>query len=380
MMLRFRTKAVRSVAIAAAIGATTLLNGVGPAHADVTTVTGGAYGYFAHNVSLFGGAQPDIGPVPTVSLPAGGSSTPITASAPSGRVAYGPGILFTSGPIDVSTQGSTGPSGAVTSTAHITTVPTEFAAGEILYAGDIKSTCTATEAGTSGSTTILGPGDAGHTSATLRVSDGNPNVDGDEVYVDLPVSPPANTSINGTLESVGDTYTVVFNEQIINPDGSITVNAVHEYLHGPTLIGELTIGQVTCGVTAGPHISSADLSVQTTDNPDPVARNGTVTYTVAVANAGPDAASGVTLSSTLVGAQLVSVTPPAGDTCTVSKGKTKVVTCNFGTIAASGSDTVTIVAKAPRKSGSMSLKSTVSSSVTDPDSSNNTSTETTTIQ
>ncbi|MGI9121093.1 MAG: hypothetical protein ACR2G7_13405, partial [Acidimicrobiales bacterium] len=221
----------------------------------------------APNIVLFGGVQQPVGPLPTVTLPPDGSATPITATVPTGRVAFGPGVLFTSGPITVSTQGTTGPGGSVTSTADITTVPTSTV-GEILYAGSIASSCTATETDpttgattVSGSTTLTGPGDAGHTAPTLRISDGNPDIDGDETYVDLPLNPAPNTSIDGNLESVGDHFTVVFNEQIINPDGSITVNAVHEFLLGPTLTGDLFLGQVVCGVTAAPGATTTSTTV-----------------------------------------------------------------------------------------------------------------------
>ncbi len=231
-----------------AFGAVTL-GAASPAVAQTAEATG-AYGYSVPDVILFGGNQAPFGPVPVVTLPDGGSATPVTASAPSGDAHYGPGILFTSGPIDVSTQGTTGTTGSVTSTAHVTQVPTENAAGEILYAGDIKSTCTASGTGTTGSTTIAGPGDANHPNATLQISNGNPDVDGDEVFYDIPANPPPNTSKDGNVESVGDHFTVVFNEQIANADGSITVNAVHEKLLGPTLTGNVTIGHVVCNIGA----------------------------------------------------------------------------------------------------------------------------------
>ncbi|MGI9121129.1 MAG: hypothetical protein ACR2G7_13590 [Acidimicrobiales bacterium] len=249
---------------------TTPVAGTGPESNDGDTVaeeptvaatqaggtSSGAFGYSTPNVVLFGGAQAPVGPAPTVTLPADGSATPITASAPTGRVAFGPGILFTSGPIDVSTQGTTGPGGSVTSTAHITQNPTSTA-GEIVYAGTIDSTCTA-GATASGSTTLSGPGDAGHTAATLKVSSGDPDVEGDETYVDLPVNPEPNLSIDGNLEDVGDHFTVVFNEQTVNADGSITVNAVHEKLLGPTLTGDLYLGQVVCSLSATPAAGGGD--------------------------------------------------------------------------------------------------------------------------
>jgi hypothetical protein len=48
-------------------------------------------------------------------------------------------------------------------------------------------------------------------------------------------------------------------------------------------------------------------------------------------------------------------------------------------MAAGGSDTVTVVAQAPRKTGSMSLTATVSSTASDPTPADNTATQITTI-
>jgi len=71
----------------------------------------------------------------------------------------------------------------------------------------------------------------------------------------VPLNPPVDWFRDGTLDHVGDHYRVIFNEQIINPDGSITVNAAHMKLLGPTAIGDMYIGSSTCGVKrqAVPH-------------------------------------------------------------------------------------------------------------------------------
>ncbi len=245
--------------------------GSGTSGADVTAVNGSAYGYTS-TISLFGGpsnvrpcANPptntiDCRPRPSVTLPVGGSAVPITDSVPSADARYGPGIFFTSGPITVSTQGTTGPNGSVTSTADITNTNTSTV--EVFTAAHVSSSCTASETNpatgaktVSGSTTITGPGfvDAQHpensTGATVQTSDGNPDVDGDETYVILPTNPPPNLEIDGVLNSVGDSFRYIFNEQIVNPDGSITVNAAHQIAVGPTAVGDLFLGHVVCGLT-----------------------------------------------------------------------------------------------------------------------------------
>lgn len=230
----------KTVVLLAAMLAAILLIGAGqgPAHADVTGVKGNAYGYFA-SVSLFGGPPNTRGPTPTVTLPPSGSATSITATAPTGLVQFGPAIVFSSGQLDVSTRGTTGSTGLVTSSTNIQSVNTS--GNEVFTADNVSSKCTATEADiSSGSTTI--------TNGTLQTSEGNPDVEGDETVVQVPTNPAPNTTFNG--QSVGDSFRYVFNEQIRNSDGSITVNAAHQYLLGPTAVGDLIIGQSVCGVTA----------------------------------------------------------------------------------------------------------------------------------
>ncbi|MDQ6616537.1 MAG: hypothetical protein M3083_17795, partial [Actinomycetota bacterium] len=210
----------------------------------VTQVGGSAYGSYV-NISLFGGPFASQGPAPKVTLPAAGSSTPVTASAPTGNVVFGPAILFNSGPVTVSTQG-TPAGGSVTSSTSFegcaTAVTNGCMVGEVFggsfTAGTVASTCTASSAGLSGSTTF--------TNAKLATST---NEVGDPATtVQVPANPPANDTINGTLQVNGslDTFKWVFNEQMVNPQGSITVNAAHQYLFGPTGRGDVIIGQAFC--------------------------------------------------------------------------------------------------------------------------------------
>lgn len=211
------------------------------AQADVTAVEGSAYGYFS-NISLFGGPPSTRGPVPTVTLSPGGGG-PNTASALTGLAQYGPATFFSSGPITVSTQGTLGPAGSVTSSTTIQTVNTS--GQEVFTAANVSSFSTASESGVTGSTTITG--------GTLQTSEGNPDVIGDETIVVIPTNPAPNTAYTGTVEGVGDSFRYVFNEQIVNPDGSLTVNAAHQYLLGPTAVGDLIIGQSVAGVTVIPE-------------------------------------------------------------------------------------------------------------------------------
>ena len=300
----------RGRVLALAMLASGMVAGVGvlPAsasHQTVTAVKGSAFGYWADNISLFGGAQPDTGPIPSVTLAPDASNSPQSGTATTGRVVYGPAFIFTSGPIDVSSTGSLGDTGSVTSSTNIRTVNTSRVEifGEDNYdccvpngltgAGglkpatvtrpltDVASTCTASTTGTTGSTTIANGWlylDSGWSDGDAVYPEPAELAGGlaehDPVKVALPTSPEPGKTYVGHIDlsaTSRDNYVVVFNEQVRNPDGSLTVNAVHQYFGytlaadgsrvvdaGSTLKGDLTIGQSVCGGTlaAGSHGSN----------------------------------------------------------------------------------------------------------------------------
>ncbi len=207
----------------------------GSAGAQVSEVTGSAFGYHA-DITLFDQEQPEAGPEPQVTLPAAGGNE--TATAPSAEVVFGPATIFTSGPLDVTTEGTTGPTGSVTSTTTIQNINTS--GQEVFTADDVSSTCTASESGVSGSTTITNGTILTHAQAE----------DHSEGVVDVPTNPEPGHTVEGHLHigASQDNFRYVFNEQVENDDGSLTVNAVHAYFLGPTATGELVIGQSRCGV------------------------------------------------------------------------------------------------------------------------------------
>jgi uncharacterized repeat protein (TIGR01451 family) len=93
------------------------------------------------------------------------------------------------------------------------------------------------------------------------------------------------------------------------------------------------------------------------------------TFTITVSNAGPTAATGVTVTDTIVpAATFVSSTPSQG-----SCSGTTTVTCTLGTIANGASATITLIVQ-PTAPGPLSNTATVSSSPADLDAANNTST------
>jgi uncharacterized repeat protein (TIGR01451 family) len=119
---------------------------------------------------------------------------------------------------------------------------------------------------------------------------------------------------------------------------------------------------------------SADLAISKSDSPDPVTVGNPLTYTITVRNNGPSAATGVMMTDSLPATlTLVSAISGQGN-CT----GTATVTCNLGTLSNGGSVTVTIVVT-PTQVGGISNTATVTAAETDPDASNNSATEITTI-
>jgi uncharacterized repeat protein (TIGR01451 family) len=120
--------------------------------------------------------------------------------------------------------------------------------------------------------------------------------------------------------------------------------------------------------------ASADLSITKSGAPDPVTVGSELTYTVAVSNAGPDAAAGVTVTDTLPGTvTFVSATPSQG-TCS----GTATISCSLGTINASGSATVTITV-IPTTDADLSNTASASATTADPNATNNADTELTVV-
>ena len=247
-------------------------------HADVIAVTGDAYGYWT-NVSLFGGPSSAHGPAPEVKLPAGGSATPLTASAPDGaKSQYGPAVVFggiwpddaptggPSGPITVSTQGTPGPNGSVTSSVDIVLFnpPRAGDPGGIgpgpLIADEVHSTCTARESGvTASSRWVNGKVETKYDKDTqLPIP---------SAVKPIPANPPPNLEYTGTIDHVGDSFRIVVNEQIPNADGSLTVNAAHMYMLGPIAIGDSIVGHSVCGTTASPAATTPTQPAQITPPP-----------------------------------------------------------------------------------------------------------------
>jgi uncharacterized repeat protein (TIGR01451 family) len=135
-------------------------------------------------------------------------------------------------------------------------------------------------------------------------------------------------------------------------------------------------GRATFQVRNG-TVQSADLALTMTQAAPTVPAGSQQTYTLTVTNAGPNDATNVTILNTLPQqSSLVSATPSQGAACT----GTLVLTCNLGTVANGGKATVTIIVSiVPDGVGTITDSATVSSDVTDPNTANNSASQTTTI-
>lgn len=126
--------------------------------------------------------------------------------------------------------------------------------------------------------------------------------------------------------------------------------------------------------TAPPPVATANLSGTKADAPDPVGVGQPLTYTVTVSNAGPDPATGVTLVDTLpAGVTFVSVSPSQGSCAGAS-----TVNCTLGNLASGSNATVTLRVT-PNAPGAISNRADVTANEDDPDTLDNTTTATTTV-
>lgn len=147
--------------------------------------------------------------------------------------------------------------------------------------------------------------------------------------------------------------------------------------------GEVNLANDTATNVAA-VVSSADLGVTDAASPDPVAAGANITYTQVVTNNGPSAADTATLVQAVpTGTTFVSISAPAGWTCTTpGVGSTGNVVCSTLSMTGSTAATFSMVVKvtAGTTSGTVITDTaTVSSSVSDPNSANNTASAATVV-
>jgi uncharacterized repeat protein (TIGR01451 family) len=165
-------------------------------------------------------------------------------------------------------------------------------------------------------------------------------------------------NLNVSLSDEGTMVAFTSNATNLEPADTDTISDVYAKELGPAPAG------------------TADLSLTKSDSPDPVDRRQRLKYRIAVKNAGPDAATGVTITDTLPkGVSFVSAILRQGS-CAVSG---RVVTCDLGTIR-SGAGAIVRIVVIPTRKGIKSNTASVTANETDPTPANNTDTEMTTVR
>jgi uncharacterized repeat protein (TIGR01451 family) len=121
--------------------------------------------------------------------------------------------------------------------------------------------------------------------------------------------------------------------------------------------------------------ATADLSITKSDSPDPVQVGQTLTYTVTVSNAGPSTAVSVTVTDPLPPTvDFLSASATQG-TCEELAG---LVACDVGDLEAGAGTTIEIEVR-PDTAEDISNTATVASSTTDPDPTNDSDSERTSV-
>jgi uncharacterized repeat protein (TIGR01451 family) len=130
--------------------------------------------------------------------------------------------------------------------------------------------------------------------------------------------------------------------------------------------------------------TQADLSVTTSDSPDPVIVGNNITYAQTVTNNGPATATTNTFTDVIpTGTTFVSLTPPAGWSCsTPAVGSAGTVTCTIASLASGATASFPLVVQVATTTApgtTITNSPTIASSTSDPNSANNTATTATIV-
>ncbi len=227
---------------------------------------------------------------------------------------------------------------------------------------------------------------------TLGVSNAGPSAAASVTVVDTLPAALGNISVvsQGTL-TCGVAGQVVTCTQASLASGSSTSVIVQGVVGTGTIPGTISNTATISSATSDPDMSNnsateattvtglANLSITKTDSPASVAVGGALQYTLGVSNAGPSAAASVTVVDTLPAALgNISVVSQGTLTCGVAG---QVVTCTQASLASGSSTSVIVqgVVGTGTIPGTISNTATISSATSDPDMSNNSATEATTV-
>lgn len=201
---------------------------------------------------------------------------------------------------------------------------------------------------------------------------------------------PANTTVSGLSGPAG--WTCVTGASPNCTIGTLAANTNATFTYTLKVNSGVAIGStitetanVSSSVTSDPNTNnntasasvqvgnSADLSITNLANPVPVLANNDITYTQQVSNAGPSAATGVTVTESVpANTTAQTLSGPAGWTCNVG-----TLTCTDSSLAALANASISFVVQVNSGTASGTAINdtvTVTSSVPDPNSANNTAT------
>ncbi|MEA2163027.1 MAG: large repetitive protein [Thermoanaerobaculia bacterium] len=336
---------------------------------SVTLSTGAASSYqWMLNGSPIGGAN--------------GSSTPATVSGSySVTVTNGGGCSATSSPISVTVNPSpvvtiTGPSSICGASSVTLDAGAGFASYNWSTGASTQTITVAPSATTTYNVTVTSAaGCSGSASKTVTVSSGSSST-----TVLAPSSVIANSTGNSASVSAaqnGSTYSwSITGGTITNGDGTPSILWTAGPSGSATISVVVTSGSCTASGSATVAITNAaDVSLTASAAPNPVNPGGTLTFTLNVANSGPNTALNVRVTNNLYG-----VTAPAaagaGWSCTTSA---LTIVCTAASISAGSSAPLTITATASGNSNAGD-DAYVLADTTDPNGGNNTANAQTAIQ
>ena len=162
------------------------------------------------------------------------------------------------------------------------------------------------------------------------------------------------------------------------PGGTFTLGATIGQPDASAAIpaGTFTLSGGFWGAAAPPPGPTADLSLTMSDSPDPVMGLQSLTYTLSISNAGPSTATSVSVSHTLPAGAVFVSGGGSGWSCSESGG---IVSCTRASLAVAAAPPLSVVVTAPSTGGPLQSAASVTASETDPDPSDNSDTETTTL-
>ncbi|HWB04479.1 MAG TPA: hypothetical protein VG796_15735 [Verrucomicrobiales bacterium] len=187
--------------------------------------------------------------------------------------------------------------------------------------------------------------------------------------------------VNAFAPRTGDTFDFLTSSgQAAGQFSAVRVTGLQpgfQYTVVPGGAGAFRLTALNNGVATSPPDTSADLAITKTVQPASLSAGETLTYTLTIANTGPDAASGVVVRDNLpASVTFVSGSATGGGTVSASGNS---VAARFAALAANASATVTLTARVNAdvpNNTTIANAASVSATTSDPVSVNNTDTAT----